>query len=302
MIGGIRGLHHITIMASDARASDAFFTQALGLRRVKKTINFSEPAFYHLYYGSNAGDPGTLISCFPYPGMMRARPGVGEAGEIAFRIPLGSAGYWHDRLTMEKVSFTRTDTSVHISGPDGGCFTLIEDGTPDPGPNDILGLHSVRLRLHNGERTEDFLRHLGFKHESGAGKVRRFRLPGGNGADRIDLDVLPETPVARQGAGSVHHVAIAVTDLSVLDQLRTALLDRGYEVGAAADHYYHHAIFVRPPGGILFKISTEIPGFGRDEHVARLGEDLKLPPQFEPLRPQIEAGLEPLDPIKEIRK
>ncbi|MDP0926643.1 VOC family protein [Paracoccus onubensis] len=308
MISQIKGLHHVTSMAADARQNNAFFTDTLGLRRVKKTVNFDEPSVYHLYYGDETGTPGTVMTYFPFPHIVRGRPGVGEVGETQFSVPKGSLSFWRKRFAAKGVAGLEEDTTfgtsrLRFQGPDGDGFSLIELG--DDGragwtgagiPDDaaIRGFSGARLRLQDTAATEELLAFMGYRLSETEGNVTRFVIPGGNGADTIDLESLPRSHFARQGAGSVHHIAFAVPDHAAQLEIRGALMDTGYQVTPVIDRDYFQAIYFRTPGGVLFEVATNEPGFDRDEDTAHLGEALKLPTRYEPIRKRIEAGLVPL--------
>ncbi|MGV1988054.1 VOC family protein [Agrobacterium sp. 22-221-1] len=308
MIKDIKGLHHVTSMASDARQNNSFFTDTLGLRRVKKTVNFDEPSVYHLYYGDEKGTPGTVMTYFPFANMMAGRPGVGEVGETQFSIPKGSLGFWKERLLAKGAAGIQADTvfganRLRFTGPDGDGLALIETGDDARAAwlaegisedNAIRGFTGARFNLHDTAATEELLRFMGYERTDVEGNVTRFVIPGGNGADTIDLVALPKTPFARSGAGSVHHIAFAVENREKQLEVRKALMDTGYQVTPVIDRDYFWAIYFRTPGGILFEIATNEPGFDRDEDTAHLGEALKLPNRYEPFRNQIEANLAPL--------
>jgi len=308
MIKDIKGLHHITSMASDARQNNAFFTDTLGLRRVKKTVNFDDPNVYHLYYGDEAGTPGSVMTYFPFPDVMRGRPGVGEVSETQFAVPKGSLSFWQDRLSAKGAAGLQTDAAfgadrLLFNGPDGEGLALVEaqdDGRKawiGAGIDEnvaIRGFMGAKFRLHDTAATSELLGFMGYQRAETDRDVTRFIIPGGNGADTIDLEALPKTPFARQGAGSVHHIAFAVENRAKQLDVRKALMDTGYQVTPVIDRDYFWAIYFRTPGGVLFEIATNEPGFDRDEDTAHLGEILKLPARYEPYRDQIEAGLAPL--------
>ncbi|MGN7295240.1 VOC family protein [Rhizobium sp. SAFR-030] len=308
MIKDIKGLHHITSMASDARQNNRFFTETLGLRRVKKTVNFDDPSVYHLYYGDEDGTPGTVMTYFPFPNMMPNRPGVGEVGETQFAVPKGALSFWKDRFVAQGVGGIASDTvfganRLRFDGPDGDGFALVETAddtrsawTGEGVPEDVAirGFSGARFNLHETAATAELLGFMGYERAATEGDVTRFIIPGGNGADTIDLAALPKTPFARQGAGSVHHIAFAVDNREKQLEVRKALMDTGYQVTPVIDRDYFWAIYFRTPGGILFEIATNEPGFNRDEDTAHLGEALKLPSRYENFRDEIEANLEPL--------
>ncbi|MDX0520093.1 dioxygenase [Sinorhizobium medicae] len=308
MIKDIKGLHHVTSMTSDAHENNRFFTDVLGLRRVKKTVNFDDPSVYHLYYGDERGTPGTVMTYFPFSHMMTGRPGAGEVGEIQFSVPKGSLAFWKDRLIAHGVGGIQADATfgverLRFAGPDGDGLALIETVDDPRAPwlvngiseeEAIRGFSGARLNLHDTAATEELLRFMGYERAEAEGDVARFITPSGNGAATIDLVALPQTPFARQGAGSVHHIAFAVENREKQLEVRKALMDTGYQVTPVIDRDYFWAIYFRTPGGILFEIATNEPGFDRDEDTAHLGEALKLPARYEPFRGKIEAGLEPL--------
>ena len=241
MLDQIKGLHHVTSMARDARENNAFFTQKLGLRRVKKTVNFDAPDVYHLYYADEFGTPGSVMTYFPFPNAARGRSGTGEVGTTAFSIPEGTLGFWQERLSEQGV--TGIERSEHFGekrlsfqGPDGDGFALIETRDDDRAPwtnggvgsdEAIRGFHSVGMRLQDGGATAELLKFMNYEEIEKAGNIRRFAVKGGNGADIIDVETLPLVDRARQGAGSDHHVAFAVENRKKQREVRKALLETG---------------------------------------------------------------------------
>ena len=302
MITDIQGLHHVTSMAGHAQTNNDFFTKTLGLRRVKKTVNFDAPDVYHLYYGDELGTPGSVMTYFPFPNMPKGRPGTGEVGATGFAIPQGALGYWKDRLGQNNVKGLSEGThfgapTLAFAGPDGELFTLVEaaddarpgwDGNGIGQDHAIRGFHSASMRLRDAGATGELLKFMGYEQVDTDGAMTRFAVPGGNEASIIDLETLPTTDFANQGAGSVHHIAFAVENRAKQLEVRRALLDTGYQVTPVIDRDYFWAIYFRTPGGVLFEIATNEPGFDRDEDTAHLGEALKLPQQHEPLRDRIE--------------
>lgn len=305
MIDQIEGLHHITAMAADANANNAFFTQVLGLRRVKKTVNFDAPEVYHLYYGDAVGTPGSVMTYFPFGQMPRGRRGTGEVGVTEFAVPEGALGYWAARLAAQRVPGLGEDSAfgvprLRFDGPDGDAFALVESaprgrtpwtGADVPEEAAILGFQGARFRPHDPAATGELLEFMGYRKAERDGDLTRYIIEGGNAADTIDIEALPGAQPARQGAGSVHHIAFAVADRAAQDAVRHALMETGYQVTPPIDRDYFWAVYFRTPGGILFEVATEAPGFDRDEEIARLGTDLKLPTRHEHLRPRLEAQL-----------
>ncbi|TPE50437.1 VOC family protein [Amaricoccus solimangrovi] len=307
MLDQIKGLHHVTSMASAAAENNRFFTGTLGLRRVKKTVNFDAPDVYHLYYGDAAGTPGSVMTYFPFPGIGPRKPGAGEVGLTAFAVPEGALGFWRDRLStlgatglVEETHFG--ERRLRFKGPDGDEFALVEaedDRAPwteggVPEEVAIRGFQGAALRLRDQGATGELLRFMGYEAAERRDGVTRFVIPGGNGADIVDVETLPGAPRAQLGAGSVHHIAFAVPDRAAQLEVRRALLDTGYQVTPVIDRDYFWAIYFRTPGGVLFEVATNEPGFDRDEDTAHLGEALRLPRQHAHLRPFLEQHLEPL--------
>lgn len=309
MLHQIKGLHHVTSMADDARTNNHFFTHTLGLRRVKKTVNFDAPDVYHLYYGDEIGTPGTVMTYFPFPDMPRGRAGTGEIGRTVFSVPRGSLGFWRDRLATLGVAGLREEETfgekrLNFSGPDGDGFALVEvkDDPRTPwteggisSDHAIRGFHSVAMRLRDEGATAELLKFMGYEELDRKDGVMRLIVPGGNGASLVDLETMPNVNRAAQGAGSVHHVAFAVDNREKQLEVRNALIDTGYHVTPVIDRDYFWAIYFRTPGGVLFEIATNEPGFERDEDVAHLGEALKLPQQHKHLRPILESQLQKLE-------
>jgi glyoxalase family protein len=309
MLDQIKGLHHVTSMAKDAHENNEFFTRKLGLRRVKKTVNFDAPDVYHLYYADEFGTPGSVMTYFPFPNIGKGRHGVGEVGTTVFSVPEGSLDYWEKRLAEQGVTGLKREETfgekrLRFDGPDGDGFAFVEDkgdsrapwskgGVPDD--EAVRGFHSVALRLKDGGRTEELLKFMGYQEADQSGGTKRFAIKNGNGADVVDIETLPGAPFADLGAGSVHHVAFAVEDRARQLEVRKALMDTGYQVTPVIDRDYFWAIYFRTPGGVLFEVSTNGPGFDRDEDTALLGEALKLPKQHAHLRSYLEQHLQPLD-------
>lgn len=305
MTDKIKGLHHVTAMSRDANANNRFFTHTLGLRRVKKTVNFDEPSVYHLYYGDEAGTPGSVMTYFPFPHIIRGRPGSGEVGETVFSIPEGSLKFWQDRLAGEGVEGVMADDRfgtkrLRFKAVDGDSFALAEiKDDPRPawrggdvaGDEAIRGFHGATLCLRDSGATEELLKFMGYDPLETDKGIKRFALPHGNGADVIDIETLPNMPRGDLGAGSVHHIAFAVETRADQLEVRKALVDAGHNVTPVIDRDYFLAIYFRTPGGVLFEIATNEPGFDRDEDRAHLGEALKLPEQHEHLRAWLETHL-----------
>lgn len=305
MLERIRGIHHISAMARDGVANNAYFTRTLGLRRVKTTVNFDEPSVHHLYYGDRNGTPGSVMTYFPFPHIIAGRPGTGEVGETAFAVPEGSLSFWTRHLSKAGVAGIVADTRfgekrLRFRGVDGDHFALVETGDPRPFaraaayiPLDaaIGGFWGATLRLRASGPTEELLNLMGYAHADTAGGIRRYVLANANGAGIIDIETLPNMERGTLGAGSVHHIAFSVPTEADQHAARAALADAGYQVTPVLDRSYFRSIYFRTPGGVLFEIATETPGFTVDEDIDHLGAALKLPAQHEHLREKLETLL-----------
>ncbi|WP_159586117.1 VOC family protein [Chelativorans xinjiangense] len=305
MLDTIEGIHHITSMAKDAAGTDNFATKVLGLRRVKKTVNFDAPDVYHLYYANGIGQPGTVLTYFPFPDIVRGTRGAGEVGTTVFSVPEGSLDFWEKHLNANAVSGLRRasrfdEERLHFDGADGDGFALVEvaedarqpwTGAGVPGEHAIRGFHSASLTLNDSGGTGALLELMGFKNAAEEENLRRMVRAGGNGAEIIDLKTDPTAGAARQGAGSVHHIAFAVPDSTAQLAVREALVRERFGVTPVIDRDYFLSIYFRAPGGVLFEIATDDPGFARDEDMEHLGEALKLPRQHAHLRPLLESQL-----------
>jgi len=304
MIDLITGIHHITAMANDAVANNTFYTQSLGQRRVKKTVNFDAPDVYHLYYADRVGTPGSIMTYFPFPDIGRARRGCGEVGHIAYAVPEKALKEWARRYRGARRDTLFGEERLHLTGPDGEAILLVgSDETvfqPLAQAMDLAivprGFHSASLRVAEAEGMDALLRLMGYVREETQGSVTRYRVAGKR-ASVIDLNIRPDMPLATRGAGSVHHIAFAVPDRAAQVSVREALLAAGYEVTPVIDRSYFHAIYFRAPGGILFEIATDEPGFAIDEPVETLGEALLLPPRHEGLRAKLERSLPSLGSV-----
>ena len=248
----IRGLHHVTLLASGAQRNNDFFTHVIGLRRIKKTVNFHRPNMYHLYYGDKVGTPGGVITYFPFPDSSRGRHGTGEVGETVFAIPAGALPFWHDRLdSLSVADISKTscfgDPILCFSGPDGEALALVEapgdlrgcwTGTDISADNAIRGFHSVSLHVADVNPMGELLGLMGYEPIGKDGDNQRFAMPNGNGVNVVDLLAMPDGEPSRQGAGSVHHVAFAVADRDAQRAVRGTLVDAGFQVTEVIDRDY----------------------------------------------------------------
>jgi glyoxalase family protein len=307
----ITGLHHVTAIASDPQRNLEFYVGLLGLRLVKRTINFDDPGTYHFYFGDARGTPGTILTFFPWPSARRGTRGTGEVAATAFVISAISAGYWLERLKEHHVSAEtapdRFDEEViRFADPDGMLLELVAARVSEevlvwtdstvPAEYSLRGLHSVSAALEGYERTARLLiETFGFQLVQEAGNRFRFAAEGNGGAGKvIDLLCMPDSRRASGGAGSVHHIAFRTANDA--DQLawREEIVNLGYNVSPVMDRTYFHSIYFREPGGVLFEIATDSPGFTLDESAAELGARLRLPPWMETARARIEEILPPI--------
>jgi glyoxalase family protein len=302
----LTGLHHVTAIAADPQRNLDFYVRFLGLRLVKRTVNFDDPGTYHFYFGNDSGAPGTLITFFPWPGARPGRSGTGQVNTTSFAIPAGSIPFWLDRARSLGVEAAGAGDRfgapvVRFDDPDGMDMELIESEAaaaspataPDiPQESAITGVHSVTMAEEAKERTAKLLQDtLGFRAEGEEGPRFRFRLTG---SGFVDILCAPERARAAGGAGTVHHVAFRTPDAEHQDRWRRLLLEQGLNVSPVMDRQYFQSIYFREPGGVLFEIATDSPGFAVDEEEDELGTSLRLPPQYEPLRSRIEAALPPV--------
>ncbi len=303
----IKGLHHVTAIASNPQRNLDFYTEVLGLRFVKKTVNFDDPGTYHFYFGDDNGAPGTILTFFPWPHASRGQAGAGEVIATAFSIPTGSGEYWRERLGGYKVAVSESSrfgaAVLGFADPDGMRLELVEQAEAHAGvapryaavPADraIQGFYGVTLLERRLEPTAALLDVMGVKAAAREGGHVRF-MPEGEAPGRyIDVLVDPNAPPGRMGAGSVHHIAFRNTDDA--DQL--AWHDKLAPLAGVTpvqERTYFRSIYFREPGGVLFEMATDGPGFLIDEAPESLGEALRIPEWYETQRPAIEARLAPL--------
>lgn len=307
----VAGLHHITAIAGDPNRSVAFYTRLLGLRLVKRTVNFDDPTAYHLYFGTEKGAPGSLLTFFYWRTDRvdaRGRVGVGAAAALTLSIPRGSRDFWQDRLAAAGIAAQTGerfgDRLLSLSDPDRIPVELVEaadDRRPwheidVPESHAITGLHSAALLVRTAEATAAMLAG-GLGMTRVASEPGRTRWTAGPARSGSFVDVVAagaDTPEAAVGIGTVHHVALRAADLEEQERLRGRLQSRGHAVSPLRDRQYFQSIYFREPGGVLAEIATDGPGFAVDECPSRLGSSLRLPPSFEAQRDRISAALPPL--------
>ncbi len=304
----ISGLHHVTALAADPQQNVDFYAGVLGLRLVKKTINFDAPEVYHLYYGDEAGSPGTIMTFFPYKSIHPGRKGKGMLNTTAFAIDPASIGYWEARLKQFGIAYKGPqdrfeEAFISFEDPDGlglELVTVTADDRPGytqghiPEQHAIKGFQGVTLWEEGYERTAGVLTEQ-LNHKLLREGSNRFRfVPDGTTGNCIDILCMPDALPARGGSGTVHHVAFATaTDASQL-QVRQKVAERGLNVTPVIDRNYFHSIYFREPGGVLFEVATNPPGFAVDELASELGQNLKLPAWLEPHRVELERVLTPV--------
>jgi glyoxalase family protein len=307
------GIHHVTAISGRADRNLDFYTRILGLRFVKKTVNFDDPGTYHLYYGDETGHPGTVLTFFPWEDAAPGRAGVGLTQQTMFRVPSGSIGYWAHRFVEKGVahealerrfgeptlSFTDPDdTNLALVGISGAEKETAWSGGI-PGEHAIRGFHGVTLMLDDASRTAAILSDvLGYTEL--AREAPRIRLRANDAAfgGVVDVREAKGFLAGRMGRGSVHHVAFrAANDVAQAEMARKLTVDHGVHPTEQIDRKYFRSVYFREPGGVLFEIATDEPGFAVDEPIAALGRDLKLPAFLEPRRAQIEAALRPLERV-----
>ncbi len=311
----ITGLHHITCIAGDAQENVDFYSGVLGMRLVKKSVNQDSPGTYHLFYADGEGHPGTDITFFPWPEMSPAKPGIGLAMEVSLAVPLGSLDYWGDRLTehgipVGEVETRRQTAALPFTDPHGLPVTLHETGderqfaawsaSPVPADHQIRGLHSVRLWQQDLATSAAFLTGtLGFVDLGSEGEWTAFGLEGGGSGRYLEIRDIPDAQRGRWGTGGVHHVAWRVPDDGTELEVRARIERARRRPTEVIDRFWFKSVYFLEPGGVLFELATDGPGFSVDEDPAALGEHLVLPPWLEAQRGQIEAALPPLKPPAE---
>ena len=297
----LEGLHHITAITADAPRNVDFYARLLGLRMVKKTVNFDAPDVYHLYYGDEVGTPGSIMTFFEFPGARRGRAGAGQVHRVLWRVADEAAlDFWSARLAEEGVAAQRAEGSLRFADPEGLESELVVADVADPplaaaaagvpAEHAIQGFHGVRAYAASVDGTEPLLEALGMERTSAS----EWTAAGASCRGVLGWDAPPEGPGV-EGAGSVHHVAFSAADDDELTALRERIAAAGGRTTPIIDRQYFHSVYFRTPAGVLFELATRDIGFDADEPVERLGEGLMLPPQHERLRPQLERLLTPLE-------
>ena len=303
------GIHHITAIAGDPQRNLDFYAGLLGMRLIKLTVNFDDPASYHLYYGDEIGHPGSILTFFPWPNGRPGRQGTGQAASVALSIPSAALGFWIERLIGNHVRFEgptrRFDEQVlTFRDPDGLQLELVAGrelaGTPwtegpVPPEHAVMGLHGTTIWEDRDVGSTGFLEAtMGFEPTGEDGGLERFRSSGDGVGSTVYFRRAPGFWRGAGGVGTVHHVAFrAATDQAQLEK-RAEIEAQGHGITPVIDRQYFHSVYFHEPGGVLFEVATDGPGFTIDEPLEELGSQLKLPPMYEASRGQIERALPPL--------
>ena len=309
---GITGLHHVTCIAGDAQENVDFYSGVLGMRLVKKSVNQDSPGTYHLFYADAVGHPGTDLTFFPWPEMARAREGAGLAMELSLAVPAGSLGFWSERLARHSVPTASLETRrgnqvLPFADPHGLPVVLNEtndardfaawEESPVAPEYQVRGLHSVRLWERDLEATRAFVTSvMGFKDIGSEGDWSGFAIGGGGSGRYLELREIPGAQRGAWGTGGIHHVAWRVPDDATELEVRERIAAARRRPTEVIDRFWFKSVYFLEPGGVLFELATDGPGFTVDEDPASLGERLVLPPWLEPQRKAIERALPELRP------
>lgn len=300
------GLHHITAIANEAKRNLDFYTKVLGLRLVKKTVNFDDPGTYHFYYGNESGTPGTILTFFPWEGIGAGRNGSGLATHIGYSVPKGALSFWKQRLTQFNVPFDEGEVFgeplISFKDPDGLQLQFVEAADPDNRPTwqtpeingdvALKGFYNVTLTLDKADATAKILTDiLGYDLQKQEAGRLRFGTSNIDTANIVDILETPDGPRGYNAAGTNHHIAFRVKDDNILMDYREKVLAAGLSITPKIDRDYFFSLYFREPGGILFELATDNPGFTKDEPLSTLGTEIKLPKQYEGLRSKIEKAL-----------
>jgi len=305
----VLGIHHVTAIASDPQRNLDFYVGLLGLRFVKRTVNFDDPHTYHFYFGDEVGTPGSIMTFFPWPRAFRGRQGTGQVAVTSFAILPSALSFWVERLLAHGVRYEGpkkregSEQVLAFTDPDGLMLELVAHPSAEARPawasapgismdNAIHGFHGVTLWEEQGDATERVLTEtLGFKPVTEGRGTRRFAAGDGGAGTLVDVRTIGGFMSGQTGAGTVHHVAFRVADDTAELSIRSRVMQAGYQPTPVIDRDYFHSVYFREPGHVLFELATDGPGFTVDEPRERLGEQLRLPKQYEPHRAEIESVL-----------
>jgi len=311
MTTSVHGIHHVTCIAGNAQENLDFYVTLLGMRLVKKSVNQDAPDTYHLFYADRVGTPGTDFTFFPWPNMGAGRQGTGLTVEVSFAVPPGSLEYWQDRFQEAGVEYGTLERrfaegTLPLKDPHGLPLALVEtdddrsfvpwENSPVPADCQLRGMHAVRLWERQLAPTEALLTQLmGFTSHGAEDGWHRYGAEGGGSGKLIEIKQLPDERRGEWGTGAVHHVAWRVNDSDEQMQLRERIAGAGLRPTPQIDRFWFKSVYYKEPGGVLFELATDGPGFDRDEDMEHLGEQLILPPWLEPNRKEIEAALPSLE-------
>jgi len=303
----VHGIHHVTAIAGDPQENLDFYVGTMGMRLVKKSVNQDATNTYHFFYADAVGTPGTDLTFFPWPEIGPGRAGIGLAMEVSFSVLPGSLEYWKDRLARQGIAAANVEVRfgervLTFQDPHGLRLALVEtpsprdvvpwDESPVPVAHQLRGMHGVRLWERTAEPTTAHLEErLGFTPVGEEAGWRRYGVDGGGAGRIIDVKAMPGEPRGSWGAGSIHHVAWRTKDVEESMEVRSGVESSGLRPTPLIDRFWFQSIYFKEPGGVLFELATDGPGFDRDESRERLGEQLILPPWLEPHRAEIEASL-----------
>jgi glyoxalase family protein len=306
----ITGIHHVTAITGDPQENLEFYTSVMGMRLVKRSVNQDMPDTYHLFYADADGNPGTDLTFFPWANSPRVQPGIGLAMEVSLAIPAASAPYWRQRLAELHVAIDgeehrRGARTLLLHDPFGQPVALVEtgddrdfaawSGSPVPAECQVRGLHSVRLWERDLALTHNLLVNvMGFHAMGEEGGWHRYGVGDGGSGKHLDIREMPTTERGRWGIGGIHHVAWRVADEATQLVVRDRIQNAHRRPTEVIDRFWFHSVYFLEPGGVLFEIATDGPGFAVDESPETLGEQLVLPPWLESRRAEIEAELPPL--------
>ena len=302
----ILGLHHVTAIADDAQRNYNFYTKVLGLRLVKKTVNFDDPGTYHFYYGDETGTPGSILTFFPWEGIEKGYTGTGMATDIGYSVPKDSLELWAERFKKFNVKHDKAaerfgEQCLSFQDPDGLKLDMVVPAIEDtrkPWTSEVSaqvavrGFHSITLTVKNIKPTATILTDiLGYRLEKQEGDRYRFITDAIESASVVDIIEAPNLAPGKGAGGTNHHVAFRVKDDSILMEFREKIVNKGLSITPKIDREYFFSLYFREPGGVLFELATDNPGFTKDEPVDQLGSNLKLPKQYEGSRAKIEKVL-----------
>jgi glyoxalase family protein len=311
MSTSVHGIHHVTCIAGDAQENLDFYVALLGMRLVKKSVNQDDPGTYHLFYADRHGTPGTDFTFFPWPNMEPGRLGIGLTVETSFAVPPGSLAYWQERLDQQGVEHDAVENrfgemTLPFQDPHGLQIALVETGddrefvawedSPVSTEHQLRGMHAVRLWERQLTPTDTVLTELmGFTLLGTEDGWQRYGVEGGGSGKLIEIKELPEERRGQWGTGAVHHVAWRVNNSDEQMELRDLLASAGLRPTQQIDRFWFKSVYYKEPGGVLFELATDGPGFDRDEDMEHLGEQLILPPWLETHRKEIEGALPSLE-------